>query len=302
MNVVLILGNGADLDLGLKTSFTSFRTSKYWEQYINDKSSKNSELTSFLNTKTSGDWCDLESCLADYGQQLKVKLNEEVELDKLSYQALCKQLYLFLEEAQSADIKRNSILLDVLTNIKISRNNLNIYTFNYTDLHSITQKNGMGIKQIPIYVHGSLKDELILGVGEDNVNSKYFFLHKTARPNYSATNIVWDMMTSGHVVIFGHSLNEIDAPYFKEFFESRSKYNPNRRDDRITIFTKNEESKMKIQSSMQKWGINIMALTSISRLNFICIDEYTKGNDFAINAYDTFIRCLNRKPVANTRN
>lgn len=163
MNVVLILGNGADLDLGLKTSFTSFRTSKYWQQYINDKSSKNSELTSFLNTKTSGDWCDLESCLADYGQQLKVKLNEEVELDKLSYQALCKQLYLFLEEAQSADIKRNSILLDVLTNIKNSRNNLNIYTFNYTDLHSITQKIGMGIKQIPIYVHGSLKDELILG-------------------------------------------------------------------------------------------------------------------------------------------
>lgn len=50
MNVVLILGNGADLDLGLKTSFTSFRTSKYWQQYINDKSSKNSELTSFLNT------------------------------------------------------------------------------------------------------------------------------------------------------------------------------------------------------------------------------------------------------------
>ena len=110
------------------------------------------------------------------------------------------------------------------------------------------------------------------------------------------------MMTSGHVVIFGHSLNEIDAPYFKEFFESRSKYNPNRRDDRITIFTKNEESKMKIQSSMQKWGINIMALTSISRLSFICIDEYTKGNAFAINAYDTFIRCLNRKSVANTRN
>ena len=89
---------------------------------------------------------------------------------------------------------------------------MNIYTFNYTDLHSITQKIGMGIEQIPIYVHGSLKDELILGVGEDNVNSKYFFLHKTARPNYSATNIVWDMMTSGHVVIFGHSLNEIDAP------------------------------------------------------------------------------------------
>ena len=27
MNVVLILGNGADLDFGLKTSFTSFRTS-----------------------------------------------------------------------------------------------------------------------------------------------------------------------------------------------------------------------------------------------------------------------------------
>ena len=115
MNVVLILGNGADLDLGLKTSFTSFRTSKYWQQYINGKSSKNSELTSFQNTKTSGDWCDLESCLADYGQQLKVKLNEEVELDKLSYQALCKQLYLFLEEAQSADIKRNSILLDEST-------------------------------------------------------------------------------------------------------------------------------------------------------------------------------------------
>ena len=41
MNVVLILGNGADLDFGLKTSFTSFRTSKYWQQYINDKSSKN---------------------------------------------------------------------------------------------------------------------------------------------------------------------------------------------------------------------------------------------------------------------
>lgn len=304
MGPVLILGNGADLDLGLNTSFTSFRCSKYWKQYIEDKDSKDAELTSFLNTKTSGDWCDLESCLVSYGQQLKVKLDEEVELDKKSYIALCKQLHSFLDEAQSANIKDESILLDILRRIKESRKGMIMYTFNYTDLSRIIQRKGIGIEQSPTYIHGSLnsEDELILGIGEDDINSKYFFLHKTARPNYFPTNIVWDLMRANDVIIFGHSLNEIDAPYFKGFFESRSQYNSNRRDDRITIFTKNEESKMKIQHSMKKWGINIMALTSISRLNFICTDEYAEGNAYAIKAYDTFVNCLKGRKVENDRN
>lgn len=60
---VLIIGNGFDLDLGWKTSFSSFAYSQYWNK-INEGS-----LFYFLDSKKNTEsWFDLESLLGQYGE------------------------------------------------------------------------------------------------------------------------------------------------------------------------------------------------------------------------------------------
>lgn len=293
----LILGNGADLDLGLKTSFTDFHKSIYWERFINDKVSCESLLTNYLKEHTSDWWCDLEKSLTAYAQQARTWSDMEVDLDTKSFCALRTQLHVFLEEAQKAAIDEKSILLKVLIETINFRRSFDIYTFNYTNFKEIVKQKNVILPHEPIHVHGSLQvdDELVLGVGEEEINSKYFFFHKTAQPNYHSTSIVYDLMHDPIVVFYGHSLNEIDAPYFKDFFETRSRYNANRRSDCITIFTKNEKSKIEIKKSMKSWGLNMMALVSISQLNFVCIDELKQGNPYARKSYDLFKSWLQGK-------
>ena len=63
MSNILVLGNGFDLDLGLKTRYSDFAGSDEWRKY----SSKEGNLFKYLDVKKEIErWFDLESELFSY--------------------------------------------------------------------------------------------------------------------------------------------------------------------------------------------------------------------------------------------
>ena len=67
---ILILGNGFDLDLGLKTKYSNFAISPEWKGlYESFKCTSDDNLAGFLKKKAEEDnWFAIEDCLKQYAQ------------------------------------------------------------------------------------------------------------------------------------------------------------------------------------------------------------------------------------------
>ena len=66
---IIILGNGFDLDLGLKTSYAEFAKSSQWAELMggNIHSGDKDMLLGFLKSKYDVDkWIDIEAALLQY--------------------------------------------------------------------------------------------------------------------------------------------------------------------------------------------------------------------------------------------
>lgn len=95
---VIVLGNGFDMALGMKTSYKSFRKSRFWPF----KNSKDG-LAYFLNLKTEkNNWFDLEQLLAEYAEQkYKEHDNSFCELDKENFFILSERLKEFIADREN---------------------------------------------------------------------------------------------------------------------------------------------------------------------------------------------------------
>ena len=273
---VLIIGNGFDLDLGWKTSFSSFAYSQYWNK-INKGS-----LFYFLDSKKNTEsWFDLESLLGQYGEDRNIVFapgaNEisSVE-DKATFIALKAYLREYLEDEQSRQINKNSYAVRVFKAIIKNGYFPSIYSFNYTDLKSIADKIEPGLSSSFEYehVHGAISDDsIILGTNaEVEINSNYLFLRKVNDPNYSSHNIQYDLFDANHVVIFGHSLGKNDYHFFEEFFSRQCDKKMQRADKKkITIFTYDANSRIAIIEHLRKMNSDrVEALFSQNDFKIIC--------------------------------
>lgn len=202
---------------------------------------------------------------------------------KLIKTGLCN----YMKEADSAEIKPNSVAQSTLCAIEQSLedgNQVSVYTFNYTCLPK-------GSEEIlhPQYIHGRCKDNnIIIGTKDsDELNRDYDFLQKSFDPNYKTPPIVSDMLNADEVIIFGHSLGMNDSQYFKPFFMQRTDVTNSKR-VRITIFTKDENSKIEIKRSLQMMtGYNLSLLYSLNDFEIITTDSIPQK-------YKVFEEFLNR--------
>ena len=139
-------------------------------------------------------------------------------------------------------------------------------------------------------VHGSLKNnDIVLGCDlqkGDQVNRSLSFLYKynmINRPNYIAKNL----SVATEIIFFGHSVNEMDFGYFRQFFTAASSsLNPIRH---LTFITYDEESERNIKDNIRNQGINVTDLYSnLYTLDFLHtkklygndVEEGTKWNKF----------------------
>ena len=294
---IIILGNGFDLDLGLKTSYADFAKSEFWQDLMADNShSYNSQrLLGFLKEKYNVEkWINIEAALLDYALDKTVNqtLSNAVD-DKEDYLQLCQSLKYYLIEQQNSFVPSDiSVARGLMGCLKNISNTSKIYTFNYTQLDVLALKLNIRLGYDAVHIHGSLMDEgnLILGIDSDkHIDEQYSFLYKTQNRQYRHTDIIKDLRDKDEYVFFGHSLNGMDYSYFKSLFSILA--NTNLSTPRLTIIAKNEDDENRFKNFLRKEYISLPALYSNSIPTFILTDEvYNKNESERKKIQDLFER------------
>lgn len=283
---VFVIGNGFDIDLGWKTSYNDFFNSRIGKRCLKSKTA----LSRYIKIHNGdADWCDLEMYLmkyvkresgsdASYNKGIPINADADMEFfQELNY-ALCD----YLESAQREKINEDSVAYHVLQIILESKCfNDNVFDFNYTDLRNVDS--GMTfVCQLPYYVHGCMKEgNTIIGVPADiEVIPGYEQMRKMFNQHYHQTPIVPALIEAKEIVIFGHSLSEIDYPYFRAFFKKlqSDEYIQKRSEiPYVTIFTYDLSSKLRILENLNRISdYQISKLFNYNHFDIIC----TKEGDF----------------------
>lgn len=285
---LLILGNGFDVDLGMKSRYSDFAKSKIWEDEIEgdlNAKMRNGLLKTLVEAKNHDNWFDIEQTMMDYVrdlQDLAESTNydyDAYEGDEKEYLKICDSLKKYLQqESESFQAKGTSIVEEVMKLLLLKGNVRKIYTFNYTSVHDIIRKKLCidGINPEVIHVHGSLTppDNIILGVeGGNIIPEPYKFLYKTSSRYYHSNNLYEDLHSANEVIFFGHSINGMDFEYFHNFFLTQANVNGDYRRKYIRIFTGDTSSMQDIKYNLRANGIDIARLYLYNNFDFIqCID------------------------------
>jgi len=283
---LLILGNGFDLDLGLHTCYSEFWESDRWEE-VKLSCPEPYFVQSLERYRITHHWFDLESGLKEGASRLlnRLKQNYDVSDYFSSFQMLIKELKDYIQDQQEHfEPKDNSVALQLLKVINRRGPLKCIYTFNYTDLEHISER--FHVTNLPPlnYMHGSLKsdDQIILGIEVEDFSSippQLTFLIKSNSPYYHHSNLLADLYNADNVIFFGHSINGMDFPYFKEYFLKMVNM-PINQDwkPQITIITYDEQSARQIKDNFRANGIDVRSLYNKVRLEFILTKSIYEGS------------------------
>lgn len=296
---IIILGNGFDLDLGLKTSYSDFAKSAQWKDLMdnNTHSSDETWLLGFLKSKYDvNQWIDIESALLEYAL-VKTKHNDMTHAaeDTIDFKVICQALKAYLKSQQDQFTPSvHSIASGFLKCIVSLSNQSSLYSFNYTDLNVLAGKYGTMMNHIVHHIHGSLADDddIILGIETSaRIDDRYAFLFKTQNRHYSHTNILKDLHDKEEYVFYGHSLNGMDYEYFKLTFQNLAIIS-SPKPTRLTIITKDEASENQFKIFLRD-HISLQGLFSNSNPVFILTDlVYKKDKKELEKVRDFFERVV----------
>ena len=299
---MVIIGNGLDLDLGLKTGYGDFVNSEHWPWQPNGLMSFNNKgLSAYLiQQSTQARWFDLEQWILEYvaqdGQSVGgIEKAQEGLLDDdiLSFDKLVRGLTNYISACSNCEVNKESMafrLLEVLADNGAGK----IYSFNYTDLNDIYQKHRPGGDLIRYsHVHGCVKENnIILGIEPaTDVVDGYRFVRKVYQKGYRSHHILYDMLDADEVIIFGHSLGSNDYHHFSEFFRRQSAEDlPKKDSKRITFITNNDNSRMDLLDQLRDMNNkHIDRLFSRNKIDFVLSSD---GNS---PEFEVLIDRLNKK-------
>lgn len=233
---VLIVGNGFDLNLGLKTSYSDYLGSDEFDGLLgNNNLAKHLKRCSKISK-----WVDIEKELYNYSIHLYYrtgdKLNPDpnpnkrgmIEMLKTEYYDVCSSLRLYLKKATACEIKLgNKASFRIISQVFKSKDYTYILTFNYTDIierihnyfFSLSKKN-----YLINHIHGSLSDENIVFGIEDSVEvaKEHVFLYKSHNTNQRINGLFSIFDNADNFTFFCYSLGETDHSYFDDFFKSQT--------------------------------------------------------------------------------
>lgn len=273
-NILLIIGNGFDLELGLKTSYKDFIESNIYACYskkisVSLEPKKTFDLKYdidinifkyFKDILSIQNWIDLEMEIGKLASRNMETVNRQtgryekrlaVSSDFMmsSFNALRNCLNDYIFNLEAPDNMPNNYALQLMSILGTKKyDNVQIVTFNYTDLRKTT---GFDI-QVPVYhIHGKISESpntnLILGIQDSvEVDKSFSYVIKSHSPYYHSSRIIDMLDEADEVIFFGHSLGETDYPYFSDFFQMQCRKIAPENRKKIRIFTYNEKSRLDI--------------------------------------------------------
>lgn len=262
----MILGNGFDLSLGLRTSYSHFLESDLFKKRVDIKCYPNAKIDEhdknihnyLTHQKRLKNWIDVEMELMHYASQQRVEYhkikdgalytsflnNSSDVVIQNNYKILCQDLLAYMKSLDYAMVNKDALSLDLLKAVLAKKNNA-VITFNYTDIGRLVSK-PRGIVE---YMHGNINDGIILGFQRfENMAHGYDYMIKSENTLYKSRHLADKMLDADEVIIYGHSLGETDHCYIKPFFEIQVGENAKPR--RLTIFTLDSASSYSITLQM----------------------------------------------------
>lgn len=283
MNTLVIIGNGFDLNLGLKTSYRDFLESPECFALINNRD--NYLLNRFFNNFKLQNWVDIETELKSFAREYNGKSGNYKEHFKIEYKEFLDVFMNYMcrieEEASSVNqsvVLRNSLAARLLRTISLHPLKYDIFSFNYTDLNRLAMAAGCRESLHYQHMHGSLVEKSIIIGFEDNVNdvSDFCFMIKTFNRGYASHNLRRALNQAENVIIFGHSLGMTDYQYFSKFFLDKSSPElPPEKSVKISIVTANENTKLAILEQLRTMNNNqTNLLFDQNEVNIYCTQDY----------------------------
>jgi hypothetical protein len=211
---ILIIGNGFDLNLGLKTGYKDFISSNEFTEI------KNNQLCEHLIKKLQlQNWIDIEKELKLYS----VTLGETLSNFEQEFSELCNALVAYLKRIEADPINTDTHAFLVFKKLLSSTTGLKVINFNYTNTVEKTYKD---LKKTEISrdglikIHGSINENNIIFGVEDNANihKEHIFIRKAYAQNYGKRSIEEELLSSQNITFFGLSLGESDHSHFKKLF------------------------------------------------------------------------------------
>nr|DAL31915.1 MAG TPA_asm: abortive infection protein [Caudoviricetes sp.] len=269
---LLILGNGFDLDLGLKTKYTDFMKSAYFQSYIDYNGnregiglsfSREINLFEYLSKQCElCNWIDIEKELADlasskdasgYGDE---SLNEASELEERTFKLLHTALCDYLNAIDYSCIRKDSKALDVFK-IIAKYSSVEILSYNYTNLYKLESYVGVINSKID-YIHGHINDRsIILGIQDEiDIDDSYCFMIKSFSPHYKSHNVRAKLLNADEIIFFGHSLGSTDYHYFQDLFKRQANAETANPNLILRIFTFDESARRDILIQLRRMNNN----------------------------------------------
>jgi len=298
MSKVLVLGNGFDIALGLRSKYADFINTRrgtirhaFWPfrdpptgDFANCSLYRHFYDYFQSNKNDDGNirWIDIEGELLNYVRSKvgQTNIEELAKEDEHSFNSLKMMLQKYITvmptiEPQSPD--KN--LLRLLTAIRNNGQFNKAYTFNYTNLEQeMIQFGKFEPNKLPsiINVHRTPSDEnyfnIVLGINEDvSLPKCYRYLFKSSQTEPS--NLSQDMANADEIIFYGLSFGEIDFPYFKSFFKHIANQSILETKKHITIFTFGKSSVESIQDSFYAMKVLIQELKEKSYFNIIDMES-----------------------------
>jgi hypothetical protein len=149
------------------------------------------------------------------------------------------------------------------------------------------------------HVHGSLsEEEIVLGCDVQNdqeVNRSLSFMYKYNMLN-RANHVARNLLEAKEIIFYGHSVNEMDFCYFRNFFKAASAApKPIRH---LTFITLNEKSERRIKDNIRNQGISVTDLyNNLESFTFIHTEKLYKQDAKETQKWDDMFKRILTKDI-----
>lgn len=232
---ILVIGNGFDLNLGLKTAYSDYLNSVNFQELLG----RNSLARYLNNCKKTSKWVDIEKELYNYSNSLFYKVEKNLYPDPRSvqlisylrgdYYEICCSLREYLKKATTCQIDFNDKAAYKIVSEVFTQKNVNTYilTFNYTGIIERLHQCYFPLSEnfCINHIHGSLQNNNIVFGIEDSaeVAKKHVFLYKSYNTTQNINGLISVFENAKNITFFCYSLGETDHSYFDDFFNAQTK-------------------------------------------------------------------------------
>ena len=308
--LAIIIGNGFDIDLGLQSKYSQFIEGDEWKKL--EKTLKSFPTEDYLNHSLINhlqkeaykkeNWFDIEEEILEFIKNHPVCSEDEIRDIESEFKRLKKALKEYLIRVSSGyKMSETKYPCLFMKKLAVCPKKMVEINFNYTNpqdfLHNPIYFHNESYDQI--HVHGSLiEDDIVLGCDiqtNQEVNRNLSFMYKYNMLN-RANHVARNLLEAKEIIFYGHSVNEMDFGYFRDFFKAASaSHKPIRH---LTFITLNEQSERNIKDNIRNQGISVTDLyNNLETFTFIHTERLYKQDAKEIQKWDDMFKRILTKDI-----